>query len=86
MPLSLSDTQAVAELASHLYSYLPGRAHPYARPPVSFEVVSHELGLAPFWPGGSKLPAITTLLEGTLNHKRAHFCELILTVVREGIK
>lgn len=86
MPLSLSETQAIAELAEHLYDYLPGKAHPFARPPISFETVSTQLGLGTFWPGGSKLPAITVLLEHTLEYRRGCFCDLILAVVREGIK
>ena len=86
MPLSLSEVQAVSELADHLYDYLPGKAHPYARPPISFETVSARLGLGNLWPGGSKLPAITMLLERTLEYQRGRFCDLIITVVREGIK
>lgn len=86
MPLSLLETQAVAKLAEHLYDYLPGKAHPYARPPISFETVSAQFGLGSFWPGGSKLPAITMLLERTLEHQRGRFCDFILAVVREGIK
>lgn len=86
MPLSLSETQAIAKLADHLYDYLPGKAHPFARPPISFETISAQLGLGNFWPGGSKLPAITTLLERTLEYQRGRFCDFILTAVREGIK
>jgi hypothetical protein len=86
MSLSLAEVQAVSELADHLYDYLPGKAHPYARPPISFETISIQLGLGDFWPGGSKLPAITMLLEHTLEHRRGLFCDLIVAVVREGIK
>ena len=86
MSLSLSETQVIAELADHLYDYLPGKAHPYARPPISFETIAVQSGLGNFWPGGSKLPAITALLEHTLEHQRGRFCDLVVTVVREGIK
>jgi len=86
MSLSLSETQAITELAHHLYDYLPGKAHPYARPPISFETISAQLGLGNFWSGGSKLPAITMLLERTLEYQHGRFCALILAVVREGIK
>jgi len=86
MPLSLTQTQIIAEIAEHLYSYLPGKAHPFARPPISFETVSAQLGLQDFWLGGSKLPAITTLLEYTLEYRPQRFCDLILKVVQEGIK
>jgi hypothetical protein len=86
MSLSLSEVQAVSELADHLYDYLPGKAHPYACPPISFGTISAQLGLRGFWPGGSKLPAIAMLLERTLEYERGRFCDLILTIVREGIK
>ena len=86
MPVSLAETQIIAELAEHLYDYLPGTAHPFSRVQTSFETISAQMGLADFWPGGSKLPAITALLERTLEHQRGRFCDLILTVVREAIK
>jgi hypothetical protein len=86
MPLSLSETQAIADLSKHICSFLPGQAHPFADQWISFAGIARELGLDQFWPGGSKLPAITSLLEGTLEHKRNKFSPLILEVVRRGIK
>ena len=35
--------------------------------------------------GGSKLPAITTLLESTLETRRDLFCNLISEIVRKGL-
>lgn len=86
MPLSLSETQAIQEIANYLYSFLPGQPHPFADQRTSFAGISYELGLKDFWQGGSKLPAITTLLENTLERKRGIFCQLILEIVRRGIK
>lgn len=85
MALTLSQTQALNNLAELLYSFLPGKAHPYADQSVSFEGIATSLGLGQFWPGGSKLPAITKLLTETLQHQDSSFCPLILEVVRIGI-
>jgi hypothetical protein len=85
MPLSLVESQAVNEIASLLYDFLPGAPHPYADQSISFAAVAHNVGLAHLWTGGSKLPAITTLLEKTLETQRQLFCRLILEVVRKGL-
>ncbi len=85
MPLSLSETQTIQEMANLLYSFLPGQAHPYADQKISFAGIANELGLRNFWPGGSKLPAITSLLEKTLEIRRDIFCSLILEIVKRGI-
>jgi len=85
MPLSLADSQAVNEIASFLYDFLPGTAHPFADQSISFPGVAHSVGLAHLWTGGSKLPAITTLLEKTLEIERGSFCRLILGIVRRGL-
>lgn len=85
MHLSLSQTQAVNELANHLYSFLPGKAHPFADQAISFEGVAAFFSLGKFWPGGSKLPAISQLLSGTLEFESNKFCPLILEVVRKGM-
>ena len=86
MSLPLPETQAIQQIANYLYSFLPGQAHPFADQTVSFAGIAYELGLKDFWKGGSKLPAITTLLENTLERKRNAFCSLILEIVRKGIK
>lgn len=86
MTLSLVEMQAIQQIANHLYSFLPGKAHPFADQEISFAGIAEELGLKDFWIGGSKLPAITTLLENTLDKKREVFCQLILEIVRRGIK
>jgi hypothetical protein len=86
MPLSLAESQALADIGKHLYPFLPGKAHPYADQMTSFEGVARRLGLARYWPGGSKLPALTTLLSGVLEYERGRFFPLIVEIVRAGVR
>ena len=53
---------------------------------IRFADAASEVGLQHFWQGGSKLPALTSLLELTLDQRRSAFCPLIETIVRAGIK
>lgn len=85
MSLSLGESQAINEIARILYDFLPGKPHPYADSAISFLGVAHHVGAADFWVGGSKLPAITTLLERTLSARRSKFCPLVVEIVRKGI-
>jgi hypothetical protein len=85
MSLNLKEGQAVAELAECLYPFLPGKAHPYADQSLSFPGIAARLGLEKYWPGGSKQPAITQLLRGTLEYDRARFCPLIVNIVQYGL-
>lgn len=85
MPLSLAESQAVNEIASLLYDFLPGTPRPFADQSISFAGVAHSVGLSHLWTGGSKLPAITTLLEKTLETQRGSFCCLMLEIVRRGL-
>ncbi len=84
--LSLSQTQALNELAKHLYSFLPGKAHPFADQGISFKGIATSLGLSEFWLGGSKLPTISQLLSNTLQYQSNKFCPLIVEIVRRGIQ
>lgn len=86
MSLSLKQTQTIAEVAGFLYTFLPGQAHPFADQSISFAGIAKDIGLGHFWRGGSKLPAITALLESTLDQKSDKFCSLVLEVVRRGMK
>ena len=86
MSLTLKESQAIGELASHLYSFLPGAAHPYANQAISFAGVARDLRLGGYWVGGSKLPAISQLLEATLDRERGRFCDLVLEAVRRGMQ
>ena len=79
--ISLAETQALAELAELLYSFLPGSGAIY-----TWREAAAEHGLEGFWSGGSKLPAITQLLEATFERQRGGFCGLMLTAVKQGMK
>ncbi len=85
MALSLKETQALNDLATLLYNFLPGEAHPYADQTVSFKGVAVKSGLGVFWPGGSKLPAIAKLLALTLERRREQFCKLVVEIVRAAM-
>lgn len=84
MTSSLEKTKTISDIARLLYSFLPGKPHPFADSSISFKGIAYELGLGEFWQNGSKLPAITSLLEKALERKK--FCPLILEVVRRGLK
>ncbi|MGD0409782.1 MAG: hypothetical protein ABSB34_12440 [Candidatus Limnocylindrales bacterium] len=84
MPLSLAQTQAVSALARHLYDYLPGSSR--WRGTYTFAHAAREAGVESYWTPGSKLPALTGLLEATLDHRSGAFCPLVEIIVREGIK
>ena len=85
MTTSLKQSQALGELASALYGFLPGKPHPYADQSISLEGIANDLGLGQYWTGGSKLPAITRLLTDTLEHRPERFCDLIVEVVKRGM-
>jgi hypothetical protein len=75
MSLTFVETQAVAELARHLYDYLPGSS--YGNRAYTFAEAAREARVPQFWHGGSKEPAIATLIELTLDQQRGSFCPLI---------
>jgi hypothetical protein len=83
--VTLAETQVINEIAKALYGYLPGSPHPYADQQLSFPGVAQQVGVRHFWPGGSKLPALTKLLVSTLGYQRNLFCPLILLIVQNGM-
>ncbi len=83
MTLSLAQTQAITALARHLYCYLPGSSQYRV---FTFAQAANEAGVEPFWVPGSKLPALTGLLERTLDQQSSVFCRLLQIIVREGLK
>ena len=85
MSLSLKEAQAVADLAEALYSFLPGKPHPYGNKQLSFPAVAADLGIGHHWPGGSKQPAITQLLTAALEKEKGRFSPLMIGIVRNGI-
>ena len=84
MGLSLAQTQAVSELARHLYDYLPGSSAWQGT--YTFAHAASEIGVGALWQGGSKLPALTSLLEQTLERSPGAFCPLVERIVSNGIK
>ena len=86
MTLSLKESRACTEMAKLLYNFLPGSGSPNWKGHVTFQTVAERVGVGQFWRGGSKEPAIATLLETTLERRRDLFEPLVLTIVREGLK
>jgi hypothetical protein len=84
--LSLEQSQAVGKLANYVSDFLPGKPHPYASQAISFQGIASDLGLLAYWPGGSKLPSVTDLLSGTLEHRPERFPNLLVEIVRRGIR
>ncbi len=84
--LTLNEIRAITELANALYTFIPGDANPYSRPKIDFSTVAKDTGIGNLWPGGSKLPAIQTLLESTLGTRREKFCPLMIRITKEGLK
>src|SRR5882757_10050656 len=85
MPLTLKETRAISGLSDVLYDFLPGSGNSNWKGHVNFASVAAKVGLAEFWQGGSKKPAINALLSQTLQRKRGSFENLILEVIRGGI-
>jgi hypothetical protein len=83
MAVSLAEMQAITEIARFVYDFLPGT--PLGDVSVSFPGAAHEVGLGDLWQGGSKQPAIRSLLEATLTGRRDRFCSLMVAIVRKGI-
>jgi len=75
--LSLAEASALSRLAHHLYDYLSGTA---------FDRVAASLQMRDFWTGGSKQPAITTLLEQCYEYRKEKFCQLVEAIVHERIR
>ena len=86
LELTLQEIQAITELAEALYTFLPASAYPYSNPKIDFGTVAKDVGIGNLWPGGSKLPAIQTLLEATLKTRRDRFCPLMIQIAKEGLK
>lgn len=85
MPLAPKHSKAISDIAEILYDFLPGKPHPYADQSVSYQGIASEMGLSKFWTGGSKLPAITTLISKTYEYERGRFCSLMISIVNKGI-
>lgn len=75
----------ISEIAEVLYDFLPANPHPYAQKRISFSGCAFAVGVGEFWRGGSKLPAITSLLRDTITFNRDRFCPLVLEIVNTAI-
>jgi hypothetical protein len=82
MPLTLTQSQAIDELVLLLVDWLPGSSPGRS---YTFAHAAADNGMAEFWPGGSKKPALTDLLQLTYEHRRDRFCPLVLTIVQRGM-
>ncbi len=85
MSLTLKQSHSIRQAAGLLYGFLPGSGHPAWRGWVTFQTIARDLGLGAFWVGGSKEPAIATLLEKTFDQRPERFQPLILTIVRNSL-
>ncbi|WP_457578698.1 restriction endonuclease [Ensifer adhaerens] len=77
----MKEASVIAALANLLYDFLPGSGNNAT----AFPLAAQKVGVAEFWPGGSKLPAVTQLLTLTLERKRDRFRALILEVVKQSM-
>ena len=68
------------ELSDVLYDFLPGSGNANH----AFPIAAAEAGVAQHWQGGSKRPAILSLLENTYARERSRFCPLVLAIVRHS--
>jgi hypothetical protein len=82
---TLEQGRALDDLAQRLYDFLPGKPHPYGDQTLSFPGVAAELGLAGYWRGGSKQPAIRRLLERVLNGGASRYSALIARIVERSL-
>jgi hypothetical protein len=85
MPPPLKQSRAVRDLAETLYDFLPGSGHGSWKGHVTFKSVAEKAGVGTFWPGGSKNPALCSLLERTLEFRRSSFEPLVVEIVRCGL-
>lgn len=83
--LTMRQSQAVTAMAQVLSSFLPGSGNRNWKGHVSFHSIAVTRGLAEYWIGGTKIPAIANLLHRTLQERRDQFEGLLLDVVRCGI-
>jgi hypothetical protein len=81
MALTLPEAAAIEQIGALLYEFLPGSGNANT----AFPIAAAKVGVAGFWPGGSKRPAIVQLLTQTLEQRRSAFCPLLVEVVRQSM-
>jgi hypothetical protein len=83
--MSIQNITTISKLAEALYDFLPANPHPYADKGISFPGCANRVGVGNFWLGGSKRPAVTQLLQATLERNTGKFCPLLLAIVETAI-
>lgn len=78
---ALAKQLTIQRLATHLYDYLPGKAHPFGKRELSFEAVASKNGLT--YDSGSKTPAIISLINQSIENKK--FNNIIIDIVNLAI-
>jgi len=79
--MNFNEAQTVEDLADLLYNFLPGSGNSRT----AFPLAAERAGVAEYWVGGSKRPAIVQLLSLTLERQRHRFPPLILAIVRQSM-
>jgi hypothetical protein len=82
--MNMQRVVALDDLSQHLYQYLPSSRPPHADQRLPFSGVAAEFGLGRFWQGGSKQPAIRSLLESVLDSGTGKFSALIAKIVERS--
>ena len=81
MTLTFRELQTVEDLADLLYEFLPGSGNSKT----AFPLAAQQADVAEFWHGGSKRPALVSLLSETLEHRRGKFTALVTAIVRQSM-
>jgi hypothetical protein len=79
--LSLTEAQAIEDVADLLYDFLPGSGNNRT----AFPLAAAQAGVGDLWVPGSKRPAIVKLLTATLEQRRSCLTKLIVTIVRQAM-
>ena len=82
MALTLIQSQAIDKVVLELVDWLPGSS-PWGT--YTFADAAIENSVGEFWPGGSKKPALTELLQRCYLQRIDRFCPLVLTIVQRGL-
>jgi hypothetical protein len=86
MTLTFQQSRVCTALADVLHSFLPASGKREWKGHITFHTVASDTGVGHLWYPGSKLPAVTALLERTLDQRPERFQALVLRIVTEGIR
>lgn len=85
MALTLKQSTTCDDIADVVYDYLPGSGDEKWSKHITFRSVANLAGVGGFWIGGSKKPAISLLLQNTLDQQPNKFEKLLISIVKNGI-